>query len=242
MNKQIVFILTLAISARGYVTPWSKNSNTLHPVHGLFVKPSDDGTTGDLYVAATEENGVKTQWLTDQPVNFLPTAAAKPHKPPIPITYASSFASAHDEGTTQKRAVVSPPVQYAYALPNPSSSADGVLTPYSYALPALSPPSSETENTSKTPCSIDPAKANFPQYSPYQFFYPQMMAAYTNAISVLRNAGLSEDTANSVMAQTSLWSPYAYPMYIVMDPSAWTETQTPTSSMPTTKTSSEEIQ
>lgn len=242
MNRHIVFILILATSAKGHVTTWSKNNNHLHPVHRLFVKPSDDGTTGDLYVAATEENGVKTEWLTDQPVNFLPAATANPHLSPIPFSYASSFSTAHDESPTQKRAVVNPPMQYAYGLPYPSSSGDGVITPYPYTWPpiASSNPPTKTENSNKTPCSLDPAKANVPQYSPFQLFYPQMMAAYANAIGVLKEAGLNEETANSVMSQSSLWSPYAYPMYIVIDPSTWPDIQSPTSSVTITKTSSEE--
>ncbi|XP_030027213.1 uncharacterized protein LOC115445172 [Manduca sexta] len=227
--------ICLAAAVESHVAHWN-TPNQLHPVHGLFVKPSSDGTTGDLYVAATEDTGVKSQWLTDQPVNFLPTAAAsQSHQSALPVPFTGY---PHEESFNQKRAVVNPPVQYAYALPVPSGSESGAVAPYPYALPTAAMTSSSSESSTST-CTMDPAKANIQQY-PFQYFYPQMMSAYANALSILKDAGLSDDTASSVMSQTSpMWPPYGYPMYVMVDPSAWAQSQATPSSSTTSTTNSD---
>lgn len=213
-------VLTVVLSAaKSHVASW-KTSNQLHPVHEIFVKPSSDGTTGDLYIAATEESGVNT-WLTDQPVNFLPQTA----QASIPVAYTFPTSPATEESTTQKRAVISPPVQYAYALPVASS--DGVS--YSYTVPTQTPSTTESTPATAPPCE---SKTAIP-YSPFQFFYPQLMSAYANAKTILKESGMSDEKAASVLPQASpMWpSTYAYPtMYVMVDPSTWAQSQaTPTS-------------
>ncbi|XP_047021590.1 uncharacterized protein LOC124631308 [Helicoverpa zea] len=240
------FFGTLVVTCvSGYPNLW--NSNQLAPVHGLYVKRSNDGATGDLFVAATEENGVKSQWAVDQPINFLPVAAAaQPHAAAIPVAYPASYTTTHEESATQKRAVMpTAPVQYAYAMPvqsgTPTENGQVAAYPYAYTIP------SATTETSAPKCEN---QANVPQYPyqfPFQMFYPQMMSAYTNAMSILKDAGLSEDSANTVMSQAApTWSPasYAYPMYVMVDPSAWAQNQatttTPAPASPAPSTPSEE--
>lgn len=230
MNKIIQgFVIALFFTfGESNSTPWI-GPKQLHPVHGLYVQPSADGSTGDLYVAATEDSGSKTQWLTDQPINFLPVGAAtQQHPKTVPLPYTSSFsASGHDESqSTQKRAVMtSPPVQYAYALPV-SGGTEGALT-YPYAIPAMASTqsASSSSESSSTPCA-EGTTAAIP-YNPFQFFYPHMMSAYGNAKSILKQSGMSDESAGTIVSQAApMWSPYsAYPMYVMMDPSAWSQAQ-----------------
>lgn len=223
----------------GYPNIW--HGNQLTPVHGLYVKPSSDGTTGDLFVAATEENGVKSQWAVDKPVNFLPVSATtQPQTSGIPVAYA--YPTTHDENATQKRAVIpSAPVQYAYAMPVQSGTqAEGsqVATyPYAYTIPSTS--------TETPKCEHQATAAQYPYQFPFQMFYPQMMSAYTNAMSILKDAGLTEESASTVMSQAApTWSPasYAYPMYVMVDPNTWNQNQATTSTpaSPSSNTQSEE--
>lgn len=218
MLKVLSILIVIYSCVQGHVTQ-RNDPNQLHPVHGLYIKPSVDGSTGDLYVAATEEDGVKSQWLTDASVNFLPaTAASQKHETAFPSPFAASYP--HEE-TVNKKKQAGAPVQYAYAVPMTTAPNEGT-SPYPYALPVSAFPSQASE--SLIPC-LDPAKANIPQYSPFHFFYPQMMSAYTKSMSILKEAGVNEDTANSVMPTPPMWSPYSYPMYVMMDPSTWTKSQ-----------------
>uniref|UniRef100_A0A2A4K1W2 VMP25 protein n=1 Tax=Heliothis virescens TaxID=7102 RepID=A0A2A4K1W2_HELVI len=241
------FFGTLVVTCvSGYPNLW--NINQLSPVHGLYVKRSSDGSTGDLFVAATEENGVKSQWAVDQPINFLPVAAtAQPQAAAISVAYPASYTTANDESATQKRAVMpSAPVQYAYAMPVQSGAAteNGQVAsyPYAYTIPTA------TTETSATKCEHQASVPQYPYQFPFQMFYPQMMSAYTNAKSILKDAGLSEDSANTVMGQAApTWAPasYAYPMYVMVDPSAWAQNQaatttTSTPASPAASTQSEE--
>lgn len=215
MNRFVVVfaVSTIAAFANGHVA-FSKTPNHLHPVHGLYVKPSVDGTTGDLYVAATEDSGAKTQWLTDQPIHFLPLQS----QPAIPTSYKP------EEQNTQKRAVVNPPVQYAYALPV-SGNTETATAAYPYAVPGVNP-TLPTQADTKTEA---PIAAAVPQYNPYQFFYPQMLSAYANMMSIMKDAGMSEETANSALSHSSpMWpQTYAYPyQYVMVDPSAWAQALT----------------
>ncbi|CAG9783884.1 unnamed protein product [Diatraea saccharalis] len=209
------FLLTLSTAVTvslGHVAV-TKTPNELHPVHELYVKPSADGTTGDLYVAATEESGSKSQWLTDQPVHFL---SAQP-QPALPKSYA-------EESLNTKRAVVNPYMQYAYAMSGAGKPDTGALATYPYALPTSSPsPAAETKTEAATT-----AATAVPQYNPYQFFYPQIMAAYTNMMNVLKETGMSEESATAVLSQSSSMWPqsYAYPVqYVMVDPSMWAQAQ-----------------
>nr|AFP58809.1 VMP25 [Heliconius melpomene] len=189
-------------------------SKRLQPVHGLYVKPSTDGTTGDLYVAATEDTGVKSQWLTDQPINFLPTSKQK-QTSKIPVSLSSTLirSSSSNEGTvtTQKKAVVtSPALKYAHG-------GEGNLpTLYPHAIPSTT---KSFEGSNVTPCPSEfPAHA----YSPY--FYPYMISALANAINALKDLENSEENSPTVVSQpTAQWPhPYAYPyQYIMIDPNAW---------------------
>ncbi|XP_028170775.1 uncharacterized protein LOC114360306 [Ostrinia furnacalis] len=214
----IVAVSAIAAGANGHVA-YSKTANQLHPVHGLYVKPSVDGTTGDLYVAATEDTGAKTQWLTDQPVHFLPIQS-QPGLPGYNL----------EEQKTQKRAVVNPPVQYAYALPVPATT-ETTPAAYPYAVPAANPTlPAQTESKTEVPVA-----AAIPQYNPYQFFYPQMMSAYANMMTILKDAGLNEETASSAVTHPSpMWpQAYAYPyQYVMVDPSAWAQAQAQTTATP----------
>lgn len=224
-----LIILTVAsVCVKGQGTRCN-GLNQLHPVHGLYVKPSIDGTTGDLYVAATEESGVKTQWLTDAPINFLPVASAsQTHQTTIPVSFAPGLPQEETGTATQKRAVISPTVQYAYAMPVTSTSEGNPISPYPYPIPITSLTTNPSE-TATSSCPMDAAKANIPQYSPFQYFYPHMLSAYSNAMSVLKDAGLSDDTASSIMTQASpMWSPYSYPTYVMVDPATWAQSQTTT--------------
>lgn len=233
-GSSAIFVLTVAVTCvSGYPNLW--NPNHLNPVHGLYVKPSTDGTTGDLFVAATEDNGVKAHWAVDQPINFLPVAAAQTHATAIPVAYPASYPTPHDDSATHKRAVIpssipSAPIQYAYAMPVPSGS-QAESTPvaaYPYAYPITTSP---TESSAK--CEHQASVPQYPYQFPFQLFYPQMMSAYTNAMSILKDAGLSEDTASSVLSQASpscTPSSYAYPMYVMVDPNAWNQNQATTTS------------
>ncbi|CAH4037282.1 unnamed protein product [Pieris brassicae] len=169
---------------------WETPSN-LQPVHGLYVKPSVDGTTGDLYVAATEDNGVNSQWLTDQPINFL-ASASENHQLPLSFTSRDS-----DEVPPQKRAVLTTPIQFAQALPTETEKSV-------YHVP--------TSDEKSTPCA-HPA----PYYSPFQYFYPQMLSAIANAYTQ------KEGNQEAVKAQPTAWPhAYAYPFqYVMFDPRVW---------------------
>lgn len=220
MNRFLVIVTVNALLAfaNGHVA-YSKTPNHLHPVHGLYVKPSIDGTTGDLYVAATEENGAKTQWLTDQPIHFLPMQS----QPALSTGYKP------EEFNPHKRAVVNPPVQYAYALPG-SSNVESSSVAYPYAHPTANtlPPATESKTETPVPAVV-------PQYNPYQFFYPQMMSAYANMMSILKDVGLNEETASSVVTQSSpMWpQSYAYPyQYVMVDPNAWAQVQAQAAAVP----------
>lgn len=230
----ILFVIPFLTFARSQT--WT-GPNQLQPVHGLYVKPSSDGTTGDLYVAASEDSGTKAQWLTDQPVNFLPSSAPTTQAgQAIPVVYPT-YPAQDESSNTQKRAIItSPPVaavQYAYALPfNP---AEGAQLPYPYTIPTSSTP----ETSPPTQCE----KTAVP-YNPFQFFYPHMMQAYANAKNVLKESGMSDEKASSVIPQASLWpNSYSYPqypMYVMVDPSTWAHhsqsAQTATN-VPTTESS-----
>lgn len=233
MKKIRALVLALAFNlAKGHGSYW-RTPNHLHPVHELYIKPSTDGTTGDLYVAATEENGVKAQWLTDKPVNFLPTPAAQ--HAALPISYLSSLTAAalpHDESVTapQKRAVLTnPAIKYTYALPVPGSS-EGTTVPYPYALPSASVTTS-TSSEGSTERSDNPTTSVAYQHYP-SFYYPQMMAAFAHAMSsALKEAGATSETGTSTaqaVQSAAMW-PYAYPypvQYVMMDPNAWAQSQT----------------
>lgn len=235
MNNLKAVVIALSLTCvRGHPAYWN-SPNQLHPVQGLYVKPSVDGTTGDLYVAATEDNGVKTQWLTDQPINFLPTQTAG-----LPLSYASSFSAAslpHDETlvSTQKRAVVtSPAFKYTYSMPG---SSDGSSISYPYS--ALAPANSLVPATEGTE-TAEPVAASYPQY-PYQYYYPQMMTAFANAMSVLKDAGVSDDTAGSLMSQP-MWPSYTYPVqYVMVDPATWAASQAAQATPATTTIAPESV-
>lgn len=229
MNKlRATVVLVLALNfAHGHVAFWN-TPNHLHPVRELYVKPSVDGITGDLYVAATEENGANTQWLTDQPINFLPTVAAQ--QAPVPISYASSLTATalpHDESvvTTQKRAVLtSPAIKYTYALPAPGAP-DANAVPYPYgAIPAPQPIQTTDGNRE---CVDVPANHVYPQYSPYHFYYPQMLSAFANALNAFsKETGHNEDSNSSAAPQTAPMWPYSYPVqYVMVDPTKWAQGQ-----------------
>ncbi|CAH2241232.1 uncharacterized protein LOC120624393 [Pararge aegeria] len=208
----VVFSLA-ALSARSQVI-WEPPAE-LHPVHGLYVKPSSDGTTGDLYVAATEENGIKSQWLTDQPINFLPAATNLQPKT-VPLTSSPTKTSPRgDKITNQKRAIItSPAVKYAYTLPGAEN-----LVPYPYAAPT-NPPS---EGSVTPPCSKDiPA-----QPYPFQYFYPQMMSAITNVMKSYKESESTEENT-PIAAPTPYWpQAYGYPyQYVFIDPNTWAQSQT----------------
>lgn len=240
MRNLRVLVLALAFNlAKGHSAYW-RTPNHLHPVHGLYIKPSTDGTTGDLYVAATEENGVKAKWLTDHPVNFLPTPAAQ--HPALPISYLSDLTAAafpHDKSVaaTQKRAIItSPAIKYTYALPVPGSS-EGSTVPYPYALPSA-PVTTATTSESSTECSDNPLTSVAYQHYP-SFYYTQMMAAFAHAMNnALKDAGATDETGTSTaqaVQSAAMW-PYAYPypvQYVMMDPNAWAQSQT--AAAPTTQ-------
>ncbi|CAH0701678.1 unnamed protein product [Spodoptera exigua] len=221
---------------------WKRD--VLAPVHGLYVKTSADGTKGDLFVAATEENGVKSQWALDQPIGVLPVST-QPQAASVPVAYTPVYATTHEESTPQKRSTLttptsSTPVQYAYAVPVSSSTpveTTGTVASYPYAYTMTA-----TATATETPkCEHQASAVQYPYQFPFHMFYPHMMSAYTNAMSILKEAGFSEDSASSVMAQASpMWSPtsYAYPMYVMIDPKPCTQDQTTTTtSTPATTTS-----
>lgn len=214
-----------------------ETTNTLQPVHGLFVKPSIDGTTGDLYVAATEDDGVKSQWLTDTPVNFLPTTTQNQPKS-NPVSYTSSVtktSSPNEETVTnQKQAVItSPAVRYAYAIPVPGGEGN-FFAPYPYAIPAAT----AGEGTNTPYCA---SESTAQTYSPFPYFYPSMMSAITNAMSFFK--GETEGGSQNITPQSPPYWPhtYGYPyQYIMIDPKTWSQGQNSALASTTpTETSSE---
>lgn len=251
MRKLKALVLALAFNlSNGHNAYWT-TPNHLHPVHGLYIKPSTDGTTGDLFVAATEENGVKAQWLTDHPVNFLPTAAAQNGGLPIPYLSGLPTALPHDDhqaaATTQKRAVItSPAIKYTYALPVPGSS-EGSAVPYPYTLPSA-PVTTATSSKSSTECSENPTTAvAYPHYP--SFYYSQMMAAFAHAMnSALKETETTDEAGTSTkqaVPSAAMWPytyGYGYPVqYVMVDPKSWTENQTAAAAalQPTTTASPE---
>ncbi|CAH0604830.1 unnamed protein product [Chrysodeixis includens] len=231
VTSAITFVTLAATCVTSYPHIW--NGNHLAPVHGLYVKPSSNGITGDLFVAATEESGTKTQWAVDQPINYIPvTTATQPQAAAVAIPYTQNCQNSPDENSSQKRAVISNPVQYAYALPVPAGK-QAENTPVAYAYPIAAA-------TTETPKCEHGTAAHYPYQFPYQLFYPQVMTAYTNAMSILKDVGLSEDAASAVMAQaTPTWpTSYAYPMYVMVDPNALNQNQPTTTAAPPTSTSS----
>ncbi|KAM3963008.1 uncharacterized protein ACR2FA_002770 [Aphomia sociella] len=216
----LVFITSLA-AASGHVAYWN-TPNNLQPVHGLYVKPSVDGTTGDLYVAATEENGVKSQWLNDQPVSFLPVATNHAQ----PLAFTPSIVSPEETVNTQNRAVVNPPIQYAYAYPVPGHTEGNSIVPYPYAISTSNPPPA---NPTEAPNTRDaPVAATIPHYNPFHYFYPQMISAYADLINNLKESGASEESGSVAHQAPAAWpQTYAYPVqYVMMDPSMWAQSQT----------------
>ncbi|XP_013145985.1 PREDICTED: uncharacterized protein LOC106109128 [Papilio polytes] len=181
----------------------------LTPVHGLFVKPSEDGTTGDLYVAASEDSGVDSQWLTEHPINFLPASTQ-----------------------AQKTVVTSPPVKYAYALPIPGMPDTKGFSPYPFGLYAPHNYKAAEESQCQLEGLMPPT--SLPAY-PYPFYYPHMMAALTATLNPHKeeeNDGASRDA----LPIPQHWPGYAYPyQYIVLDPAAWAQTQTTTTGKITTE-------
>lgn len=173
----------------------------LHPVHGLFVKPSNDGSTGDLYVAATEENGEKSQWLADTSINFLTTS----EKTAPETTKATSQ---EEILTNQQKIVASPKLKYAYVLPVPRSASNLMPLPYTIA-------------TVTSPCTMGSSQ-NLLQ------LYPQMLSSVANAMNSLYETS-NQKSSNTPLQATQFW-PTGFPLtslppYIVMAPRSWTQTQ-----------------
>lgn len=217
MFREISTVLIIGIVCCAQCHLLLEASKRLQPVHGLYVKPSTDGTTGDLYVAATEDTGVKSQWLTDQPINFLPTSKQK-QTSKIPISLSSTLtrsSSPKEETiTTQKKAVIgSPALKYAYSLPG----GDGnLLTPQPYAMPSPTP---SFEGSNGAPCHSE-----FPGYTYSPYYYPYMISALANAINALKDIENSDESSPVTAPQPiPQWPhPYAYPyQYLMIDPNAW---------------------
>ncbi|XP_045491513.1 uncharacterized protein LOC123691254 [Colias croceus] len=222
----ISLLITCASSHVAWETP-----NSLQPVHGLYVMPSDDGTTGDLYVAATEENGSKSQWLTDQPVNFL-AAATESQAVPLPLTSGLTTSPLEEKLNTQKRAVLAtPPIKYAYALSTTGSEGNTVL-PYPYTAPSAA----KTEESNLPPCATATQ-----YYSPFQYFYPQMMSAIANAFNAHNKENSASEEGKTSNVPTAVWPhTYAYPFqYVMVDPSAWAN-QITTAPTPSTTSGNKE--
>lgn len=175
-------------------------SKDLNPVHGLFVKPSFDGSTGDLYVAATEENGEKSQWLADTSINFLP-----PEEKIVPETTKTT--SQEEITTKQPKIIASQKLKYAYVLPIPRSA--GSLMPLPYAIATVT-----------SPCAMGSQNLNH--------LYPQMLSSVANAMNALY--GTTDQKATSTPLQAAQFWPNVFPLssfppYLVMAPRSWTQTQ-----------------
>ncbi|XP_034840178.1 uncharacterized protein [Maniola hyperantus] len=241
VKVEVVVILSLAlVCVRSHVI-WEA-PNELHPVHGLYVKPSMDGTTGDLYVAATEENGRKSEWLTDQPVNFHTLAATVLKPKTVPLS-ATETSLQEDKITTQKRAVITSPTMkyaYAHAIDNtayalPISGVEGNVGSYPYAIPASVP----------SEASIPPCSPNIPaqmgQLYPFQYVYPQMMSAIASAMSAYKGKEDSEEKT-PIATPTPYWpQAYGYPyQYVFIDPNTWAQSQTSASPLEAQSSNSSE--
>lgn len=213
---------------------WS--SNKLQPVQGLYVKPSSDGSTGDLYVAATEDSGVNAQWVADQPINFLPQS-----------TIAPAFAA--PEETVHKRSIfTNPALKYANAQPAEASTTPAQT--YPYATTAAVP----TEGALVQYSTEAAQQVPYQQYSyPYNYnYFPYLMSAVTTSgANALKELGVSEEVANAVLVAQSnaLWSAaallsyptqYPYNSYVSVDPAAaaaaWAQHQAAVAATPATAT------
>ncbi|KAJ2952952.1 hypothetical protein O0L34_g7324 [Tuta absoluta] len=227
----LVFAVALNF-ARAHVA-FLGGANHLHAVQGLYVKPSSDGTTGDLYVAATED---KPQWLAENPLNLL-------------TQYASSLPE--EAIANQKRAIVtSPQIKYTYAMPmagGVAANAVSQMLPYPIALSGetttAAAEGSETTDPAATTATIPAANAAaaaipYYQHPYYQMYYSQMMSAFANALNAAPKEGSSEEGTNTLATtapQASAW-PYSYPVqYVMVDPSAWAKVQAGVNA-PTTST------
>ncbi|XP_041977848.1 uncharacterized protein LOC121732119 [Aricia agestis] len=233
MGRISLFLsVSLSVTLCSSHVVWSDTSQ-LQPVQGLYIKPSADGTTGDLFVAATENTGTKSQWLTDQPINFLPAASQLQPTAALPVTLTSTLAKAtsqEETGSTQKRAPatpVTPPINYAYALPFPTSTDGNVLAPCPYAVAA------NAEGGT-------PAWPEGTQYSAFQHFYPQMMAAMSRAMTTFAGAE-AKDKGAAALSVPPYWpQAYSYPyQYLMVDPNAWAQTQKEATTQKQTENSDE---
>lgn len=208
----------------------------LTPVHGLFVKPSEDGTTGDLYVAASEDSGVDSQWLTEHPINFLP-ASTQAQAASAPVTFTSSLTSSsspHEKTvTTKKKTVVtSPPFKYAYALPIPGMPDTNGFSQYPFGLYAPHNYKASEESQCQLEGLMPPT--SLPAY-PYPFYYPHMIAALTATLNPHKEEE-NDGASRAALPIPQHWPGYAYPyQYIVLDPAAWAQTQTTTTGKITTE-------
>lgn len=190
----LVLLAILLASSEGHILQWTPNS--LAQVQGLYVKPSFDGATGDLYVAATEDEGKKTQWVADQPINFLGSAAQQ--VAPASVAYSTSVgAPVNGIVTSHQQAVYTSPTTKYYYSPDSNAVAP---CPHAQANP------------------VDAAAVQYPmdyyraQYAMLQYFYPYILqTAALTAANALKEAGLSDEMTQAVMSRTSLWSPYSYP-------------------------------
>ncbi|XP_048479612.1 uncharacterized protein LOC125489074 [Plutella xylostella] len=216
--RVVIALACVCACAHAHMGYWGGQS-PLQPVAGLYVKPSHDGITGDLYVAASEDNGVNSQWVSEQPINFMQSYAQG--QSAVPISYSSSLTTAksplEEVITAQKRAVITnPQVQYTYPV-----GADGkpVLS-YPYTMMA------GAGTTAQYPEAAAAAYAGHP-YSAFHYFYPYLMsAALANAMKEL---GVNEETTNAVATPAatpaaSAWASSAYyPWQYMMDPTAWAQ-------------------
>ncbi|KPI91621.1 hypothetical protein RR46_15125 [Papilio xuthus] len=233
--KVLSVILLVIYSTRSNAANF--NVPKLTPVHGLFVKPSEDGITGDLYVAASEDSGVDSQWLTEHPINFLP-ASTQAQAASAPVTFTSSLttsSSPHEKTvTTKKKTIVtSPPVKYAYALPIPSTPDMNGFSPYPFGLYA--PQNYKASEESQCQLEGLTPPTSLPAY-PYPFYYPHMMAALTGALNSHKD-GENDGASRTALPVSHHWpGAYAYPyQYVMLDPTAWTQSQTTTTGKITTE-------
>ncbi|XP_014370213.2 uncharacterized protein LOC106720145 [Papilio machaon] len=230
----LLVIYSTKSNAANFIVP-----KQLTPVHGLFVKPSEDGITGDLYVAASEDSGVDSQWLTEHPINFLP-ASTQAQAASAPVTFTSSLttsSSPHEKTVTNKKktVVTSPPVKYAYALPIPGAPDMNGFSPYPFGLYA--PHNYKAEESQCQMEGLTPP-TSLPSY-PYPFYYPHMMAALAGALNSHKE-GENDGASRTALPVPHHWpGTYAYPyQYIMLDPAAWSsqsQSQTTTTGKITTE-------
>ncbi|GBP27943.1 hypothetical protein EVAR_83572_1 [Eumeta japonica] len=232
-NCGVILIFFIITNVKAHSTA-SNAENRLQPVSGLYVQPSADGATGDLYVAASEDNGVQTQWIADQPINILPTGAAaqtqqvSPAAACTPSLAPQTPSEGESSSAVHMRSFIMNPLQYASATTLPMPASYGIVSPYQYAVAAMNSSPGETDASKLTeglPTKIIQTRTH---YVPLQFLYPGLANAEASTAGDTNKEDSKVD-GPTPQSPVPVWPyPYTYPtmQYVAINPSMYDQNQT----------------